>query len=70
MRQRKYIKGKSLTAEEAVQHIMAGRYVFQHNKPQHPAWTMAWSIRLLCGFCAGCAIYEAIANPEYVEKTK
>jgi hypothetical protein len=70
MRQRKYVKGAPLTIDEAVQHILAGRYVFERNKPQHPGWAMSWSLGLLRGFCAGGNIFEAIPNPEYVEKTK
>lgn len=69
MKQRKYIKGERLTLEQAVQHIMGGRYVFERNKPQHPGWAMGWSLGLLRGACAGGHIYEAKINPDYKERT-
>lgn len=70
MRTRKYIRGDRLLVEDAVRHILAGRYIFERTKPQHPGWAMSWPLGLLRSFCAGGHIYEAIINPEYVEKTK
>lgn len=70
MRQRKYIKGKRLTVEEAVQRILSGCYVFERDKPQHPGWAASWPLGLLRGLCAGGQIYEATINPDYKDPAK
>jgi hypothetical protein len=70
MRQRKYVKGDQLAVDEAVGHILAGRYVFWFNRPVHPGWAASWQFRMLANACKGGVISEAVPNPEYVEKTK
>lgn len=67
MRARKYIPGEVLTVEEAVRRILAGCYIFERNKPQHPGWTMGWPLACLRSYCANGIIREALINPDYKE---
>lgn len=64
MRRRKYAKGRTLTAPEAFAEIMAGRYVYWHDKPTHPGWARSWQMNMLIGACARGAISQAINTNE------
>ena len=65
MRERKYIKAERLTLSRAINEIMAGRYIFWHDKPTHPGWAMSWQVMMLSGACTRGIIYRAKINPKW-----
>lgn len=67
-RARKYVKGERMTFEAVAAALCAGRYVFQHDRPQHPSWLGSMSFFLIRQMAHGGAFCEALINPDYVER--
>lgn len=60
-----YSASDVLSAMDAVDAILCGRYVFHWDEPQHPAWLGSWPLYLIRQAAATGALFEAKINPEY-----
>jgi hypothetical protein len=59
MTKRKWEKGRSLTALEALAEICAGRPVYFNSKWTHPSWARSWQINMVIGSAGRGRISEA-----------
>lgn len=66
-RTRKYLKGPKLTVPELFSELVAGHYVFERHKPQHPSWLGSQPSNYLAAQARSGVFSKAILNPDYVE---
>ena len=63
-RHTKYRPGEVLTLWQALEHVVAGRYIYHRDKPQHPGWIRSWPVQLLINAAFAGTLREAILNDE------
>lgn len=62
----KYLPGEVITDPiDAVREILAGRYIIEFDKRQHPAWAAGYSLNLIRAAVKARRLRFAIPNPEH-----
>jgi hypothetical protein len=61
-RRTKFRPGKVLTLWLALEHVLAGRYIYHRHKPLHPGWIRSWPVQLLINAAFAGVLREAIYN--------
>lgn len=64
----KYLEGDVITDPlDAVKEILAGRYIIDGGKRQHPGWMVSQSVRLITQAVMRGHLRFAIPNPKHPE---
>lgn len=62
----KYLEGDMITDPlDAVREILAGRYIIERGKRQHPGWMGSQPLNLIAGAVRSGSLRFAIPNPEH-----
>lgn len=65
-RPRKFLAGDIITDPvDVMRGVMAGQYIIERGKPQHPGWIGSQPMRHIINATEGGAYRTAIPNPEH-----
>lgn len=69
MRVKKYIQGPVINSGRQLdRELVARRYVFIHNKPQHPGWILSMRYKTIFDLLYSKSLRFANINPNWSEK--
>jgi hypothetical protein len=70
-RPHKFVPGEKITdVRDAVEWILNGLYIYEGDKPQHPAWASNWSLVEIAVKCRAGHLRRALLNEEHPDNFK